>query len=137
MWAGEVNAGDLALLRIPLASFSDGRDSAPAQAYRRLPRASGYVLQSRYIGPYLLYGAGTGWHSPQTTTQSQVYAVRYAQGEVYELPLPHSVDRVEALGSNALVVGSRRQGPASEQRTADSATTGDRRPLHAQGRRAG
>lgn len=109
MWAGEVNAGDLALLRIPLASFSDGRDSAPAHAYRRLPRASGYVLQSRYIGPYLLYGAGTGWHSPQTTTQSQVYAVRYAQGEqgkVYELPLPHSVDRVEALGSNALVVGS-------------------------------
>lgn len=106
MWAGEVNAGDLALLRIPLASFSDGRDSAPAHAYRRLPKAGGYVLQSRYIGPYLLYGAGTGWHSPQTTTQSQVYAVRYAQGEVYELPLPHSVDRVEALGSNALVVGS-------------------------------
>ena len=106
MWAAEVNYGDLALLRVPLASFSDGRDSAPVDAYRRLPKAAGQALQSRYIGPYLLYGAGTGWHAPQPTTQSQVYAVRYAQGDVYELPLPHSVDRLEALGSNGLVVGS-------------------------------
>ncbi|HMW54106.1 MAG TPA: hypothetical protein PKA47_00650 [Accumulibacter sp.] len=32
--------------------------------------------------------------------------MRYAQGEVYSLPLPHSVDHVEALGKHALVVGS-------------------------------
>lgn len=106
LWAAEANVGDLALLRVALTSFSDGRDSAPASAYRRLPKAAGYALQSRYIGPYLLYGGGTGWHSPQATTQGQVYAVRYAEGEVYEVPLAHSVDRIEALGSNALVVGS-------------------------------
>ena len=106
MWAAEANVGDLALLRVPLASFSDGSDSAPIDAYRRLPIAAGHAIQSRYVGPFLLYGGGTGWRSPQTTTQSQVYAVRYAQGEVYELPLRHSVDRVEALRSNALVVGS-------------------------------
>ncbi len=106
MWAAEVNAGDLALLRVPLASFSDGRESAPMAAYRRLPKAAGYAIQSRYVGPFLLYGGGTGWHAPQATNRSQVYAVRYAQGEVYELPLPHAVDRLEALGGNALVVGS-------------------------------
>jgi hypothetical protein len=106
MWAAEVNAGDLALLRAPLASFSDGRDAVPADAYRALPRPAGYALQSRYVGPYLLYGGGTGWRRPQATTQSQVYAVRHANGDVYELPLVHAVDRIEALGKNALVVGS-------------------------------
>jgi len=106
MWAAEVNAGDLALLRVPLASFSDGRDSAPADAYRALPRPNGYALQSRYVGAYLLYGGGTGWHRPQQTTQSHVYAVNYANGELYGLPLVHAVDRIEALGTNALVVGS-------------------------------
>ncbi|HYM48189.1 MAG TPA: beta-propeller domain-containing protein [Burkholderiaceae bacterium] len=107
MWAAETNTGDLALLRVALSSFSDGKDSAPPRAYRSLPKPAGHALQSRYIGAYLLYGAGTGWHRPQATTQSQIYAVRYAgDRETYELPLPHAVDRIEALGSNAVVVGS-------------------------------
>jgi hypothetical protein len=95
------------LLRVPLASFSDGRDSAPASAYRALPKPAGYALQSRYVGAYLLYGAGTGWHRPQPTPQSQLYAVRYAGGaETFEVPLVHAVDRIEALGGNAVAVGS-------------------------------
>jgi hypothetical protein len=106
MWAAEVNSSDLALLRVPLASFSDGRDSAPAHAYRPLPRADGYALQSRYIGSYLLYGGGTGWRRPQQTTESLVYAVRYADGVTFALPLVHAVDRIEALGPHAVVVGS-------------------------------
>jgi len=106
MWAAEVNSGDLALLRAPLASFSDGRDSAPADAYRPLPRAEGYALQSRYIGSYLLYGAGTGWRRPQQTVESLAYAVRYADGVTFALPLVHAVDRIEALGPHAVVVGS-------------------------------
>jgi hypothetical protein len=106
MWAAEVNSGDLALLRVPLASFSDGRDSAPADAYRPLPRADGYALQSRYIGSYLLYGAGTGWRRPQQATEALAYAVRYADGVTFALPLVHAVDRIEALGPHAVVVGS-------------------------------
>jgi hypothetical protein len=106
MWAAENNAGDLALLRVPLASFSDGRDAAPDEAYRALPKPAGYALQSRYVGPYLLYGGGTGWRQPQATSESQVYAVRYASDDVYALPLVHAVDRIEALGTNALVAGS-------------------------------
>jgi Beta propeller domain len=106
MWGAERNPGDLALLRVPLASFSDGRDSAPADAYRSLPKPAGYALQSRYVGAYLLYGAGTGWRRPQATAQSQLYAVRYAAGDTYEISLPHAVDRIEALGANAVAVGS-------------------------------
>lgn len=41
--------------------------------------------------------------------ESRVDAVHYAQGEVYELPLSHSVDRLAALGGNALVVGRDRR----------------------------
>ena len=106
MWAAETNPGDLALLRVPLASFSDGRDAAPAGAYRSLPKPAGHALQSRYVGAYLLYGAGAGWHRPPTTVQSQLYAVRYAGADTYEVSLPHAVDRIEALGANAVAVGS-------------------------------
>jgi hypothetical protein len=106
MWAAETNAGDLALLRVPLGSFSDGRDGAPANAYRALPKAPGYALTNRFVGNYLLYGAGTGWRRPQATAQSQLYAVQYASGEIFDISLPHAVDRLEALGSNAVVVGS-------------------------------
>ena len=107
MWAAEVNGGDMALLRVALSSFSDGRDSAAAESYRSLPRVAGGALQSRYVGDYLLYGSGAGWYRPKMVAHSQVYAVRYAAGaETYELPLVHGVDRIEALGSNAVVVGS-------------------------------
>src|SRR5690606_17266785 len=37
MWGDETSAGDLALLRVPLNTFGDGSDAAPASAYRRLP----------------------------------------------------------------------------------------------------
>ena len=91
---------------MPLARFSDGRDSAPAESYRSLPKPAGHALQNRFVGAYLLYGAGTGWRRPQATAQSQLYAVRYATGDAYEVSLPHAVDRIEALGDNAVAIGS-------------------------------
>jgi len=112
MWAAETEAGDraphLALLRVPLSSFSDGRDSAPASAYRRLPSVAGYALQSRYVGNYLLYGAGAGWRQPSAAAaaEGRVYAVDYAGDSTYAIPLAHGVDRIEALGGNAVAVGS-------------------------------
>jgi len=107
MWAAERNAGGYALLRVSLDSFSDGRDSAPEEAYQPLPRPHGHAVQNRYVGQYLLYGAGSGWNRAQRTLHSQVHAVRYAAGaEPQSIPLAHGVDRIEALGTNAVVVGS-------------------------------
>jgi hypothetical protein len=106
MWAAESNAGDLALLRVALTSFSDGRDAAPASAYRALPKPAGYALQNRFVGEYLLYGAGNGWHRPQTVTESELYAVRYGDGVTFAVPLTHAVDRIEALGRHAVAIGS-------------------------------
>ena len=111
MWAAEVNGGDMALLRVALSEFSDGRDSAAAGNYHALPRAAGGAQQSRYVGNHLLYGAGAGWYRPKTVSRGQVYAVNYAgdrggEPQTYEVPLVHGVDRIEALGANAVVVGS-------------------------------
>lgn len=107
MWAAEIKGGDMALLRVPLASFSNGRDAAPASAYRALPSTEPGALQSRYVGNYLLYGAGAGWRRAPRTLNSNVYAVRYADSAaVQTLPMAHGVDRIEALGANAVVVGS-------------------------------
>jgi hypothetical protein len=107
MWAAEHNRGGLALLRVALASFSDGRDAAPADAYLRLPRPQGYAVQNRFVGSYLLYGGGAGWRRPQQTQDSEIFAVRYADGSgAYAVPLAHGVDRIEALGAHAVAVGS-------------------------------
>jgi hypothetical protein len=107
MWAAEVNSGDMALLRVPLASFSDGRESAPRESYRALPKAGGHAVQNRYIGSYLLYGTGAGWRRPQATLHSELYAIRYASdAEAHRVPLAHGVDRIEALGADAVVAGS-------------------------------
>jgi hypothetical protein len=96
MWSSErASPGDLALLRVPLSSFSDGRDAAPQSAYRQLPRPQmNRALQNRFVGDYLLYGSGS------------LYATRYAGGYAYELPLDHGVDRIEQLGRDAIAVGA-------------------------------
>ncbi|SDA50123.1 MULTISPECIES: beta-propeller domain-containing protein [unclassified Janthinobacterium] len=110
MWDGARGRGDMALLRVPLASFSDGRDSAPAGSYRPLPGGGGYGLQNRYVGAYLLYGnpgnAGRR-KADQAWPRQPLYAVRWADaGSVQALSLPHGVERIEALGDDAVVIGA-------------------------------
>ncbi len=106
MWGAEVAAGDVALMRVPLESFSDGADTAPAMSYRQFPRPEGYTFQNRFVGDYLLYGTGSGWGAPQGTIRPRLYAARWAGGEATELSLVHGVDRIEAMGSGAVVVGT-------------------------------
>jgi hypothetical protein len=106
MWGAEAAAGDVALMRVPLTSFSDGHDTAPPSSYRKLPRPAGYTFQNRFVGDYLLYGTGSGWGYPQKTVQSNLYAVRWADGKPHQLSLRHGVDRIEQLSNDALVVGT-------------------------------
>src|SRR5688572_19685001 len=106
MWSAERTAGEVALLRVPLSSFNDGTDSASSWDYHGLPKPSGYTFQNRFVGDYLLYGTGSGWGAPQNKPQSNLYAVRWADGDLSELKVNHGVDRIEALGSDAIVVGT-------------------------------
>ncbi len=107
MWGAEVAAGDVALMRVPLGSFSDGSDATPRSSYRKLPKPEGYTFQNRFVADQLLYGTGSGWGLPERRSGSSLYAVRWARGEdASELSLAHGVDRIEVMGKDAVVVGT-------------------------------
>ena len=106
MWGAEVAAGDVALMRVPLASFADGSSAAPSSSYRRLAKPEGYTFQNRFVGDYLLYGTGSGWGYPQNKNHSSLYVVPWAGGNTRELSLAHGVDRIEQMSSDAVVVGA-------------------------------
>ncbi|HEX8209952.1 MAG TPA: beta-propeller domain-containing protein [Longimicrobium sp.] len=102
----------LSLLRIPLASFGDGSRAAPVAAYRPLlvPERRG-SFENRYVGSWLLYGTGNGVGGPRSAGGAAVFAVRWgARDSVVVLPVPHGVDRIEAMGTGAVVVGSDSRG---------------------------
>jgi hypothetical protein len=92
MWSSELRGGELALLRVHLGRFSDGRDAAPSESYQPLP---GHAAQNRFVGQYLLYGSNR-----------RLFAARYADGSTFGLPVGHSVERLEALGEDAVAIGS-------------------------------
>ncbi|PWF47789.1 beta-propeller domain-containing protein [Massilia glaciei] len=109
MWRAERGSGEVALMRVPLKSFSDGRDSAPAHSYRALPNADRYGVQNRYVGAYLLYGSSARHvNSPPDAPRHALHAVRWdGAGEAQTLSMPHAVERIEAMGADAVVIGSR------------------------------
>jgi hypothetical protein len=106
MWGAETATGDVALMRISLTDFNDGSGSASSWDYHALPKPLGYTFQNRFVGDYLLYGTGSGWGAPETNNQSALYAVHWTTGDVSKMELPHGVDRIESLGSDAIVVGT-------------------------------
>ena len=106
MWLAERPHGNsAALLRIPLSDFGDGSRRAPRSRYRLLPVDAEYDFQNRFVGDWLLYGSGNGWRQP-TASSSTLFAVRITGGDPVRVPVPHGVDRIDALGANAIVVGS-------------------------------
>ncbi|GAP35936.1 beta-propeller domain-containing protein [Piscinibacter sakaiensis] len=96
MFGAERGTGRLALLRVPLAEFGDGRGAARREHYRRLPGPDGGPLQNRYVGDWLLWGGGDA-----------AWALRWRDGqEATALAPGHAVERIEALGRHAVLVGN-------------------------------
>ncbi len=108
MFLSETTAGAAALLRIPQNLFSDGVPVASAKRYRTLPRPDGFAVQNRFVGSWLLYGSGRGYVR-QHSGRGQLYAVRYTAAEdpVSTIDLDQGIDRIEAMGDDAVIVGSR------------------------------
>jgi hypothetical protein len=106
MWHPEFSDGAVALLRIPARSFGDGNDEVSDWNYIPLPKPRGnaYDFHNRFVGDYLLYGAGNGWGTPRDR-EADVVAVNVRNSGVTQLPLEHGVDRIEAMGRDAVVVG--------------------------------
>jgi len=104
MGGPEVTGGGIALLRVPIASLGDGSRAAPESAYTRLPSPGGeaWNFHNRFVGDHVLYGAGSLEEGGART----VVVAPVRGGTPVRLQLAHSVDRIEALGRDALVVGS-------------------------------
>jgi hypothetical protein len=106
MWRPEVTDGSVALLRLPIGQFGNGSREAPLSAYRPLPspRGESWNFRNRFVGSHILYGGGWIDDGPRRDG-GMVYAAPVRGGPAIELPLGHGVDRIEALGRDALVVG--------------------------------
>ena len=116
MWGSEAPGGAgaaMALLRVPLAAFGDGRGAAQREHYRTLPAVGGHSVQNRFVGDWLLWG---GRHvgrvaavDPGATApiSASAWALRYAdKTDAMALHPEHDVERIEALGENAVLVGN-------------------------------
>lgn len=107
MWNAEVAEGDVAFMRVPLASFSDGSTMVPATSYQQLPKPVGDYFQNRFVGDYLIYGTGSGWGEPEVTSVPRdLFLLEWARGRLHKFNLPHGIDRIEQMGTGAVVVGT-------------------------------
>lgn len=102
MWRAEGKAGSLAILRVPLQAFGNSRARSQQRNYRPIPAAFDWNLQNRFVGDWLLLGS-----SYQNNASASIYAVPYARaGQAVPLDLQHSTERIEAMGNDAVVIGS-------------------------------
>ena len=109
MWGSERTRGAMALMRVPLSAFGDGHGAAQREHYRVLPAPAGYSVQNRFIGDWLLWSAHSGsrFNRPADVPSGNAFAVRYAgNAEPVTLSPGHAVERIEALGADAVLVGN-------------------------------
>ena len=92
--------GRLALLRLPLSALGDGRSAAPLNSYTRLPDPGRGILHNRFVGDWLLWGGAQGAWALRTAQSGD------AQRLPVRLPVRHEVERIEALGDNAILIGN-------------------------------
>lgn len=105
MWSPEMTNGDIAVVRISLASFPEGLHDVPASAYTALPRVEGWSLHNRWVGDHIFYGTGGGWRAPAQGAARHVHIHR-AGASTTTLELRHGVDRIEVMGDSGVVIGS-------------------------------
>ena len=109
MWGAELGAShDVALFRAPLGAFEAGQCAASEAAnYVDLPdpKGHGYAFHNRFVGDTLLYGVGAGWGRP-AEGKSPLFVHRLGDEETSTLKLSHPIDRIEPMGTHAVVVGA-------------------------------
>ncbi|MBI2638295.1 beta-propeller domain-containing protein [Candidatus Peregrinibacteria bacterium] len=109
MWQPETTTGKMALLRVPLSTFKSSATLVSQDAYTALPSPTGYGVQNRFVGQYLLYGAGGPWWSDEDNQnrQEMLYAKKFASAEPAQtISLSHSIERLEIMGNGGIAIGS-------------------------------
>lgn len=110
MWSGELSLGDMALYQIPLSYFSNQSPVATSDMVRRLPRPEQpYMMQNRFVGDYVLYGSGETWvrrRRAQPNGSHQLLAHHIGPAQTQSIALSSSVDRIEPMDRDAVIVGT-------------------------------
>jgi hypothetical protein len=100
---------DLSLLRVPVSTLTTGVVDVEPEGFTPLPSPGPAErgLVNRFVGERLLYGQGGPWWSPGQRRAAVLHVVRWAdrRPRAAAIPLAHDVERIEALGEHALVVG--------------------------------
>ncbi len=105
MWGPEWLRGGLSLVTIPMASFGGGSGEVPQARYQRLPgEGQSWGIQNRFVGDHLLYGMNN-YEGGSLNYSNSVRVVSLATRTVTPVALPHRVDRLDAIGPDAVVVG--------------------------------
>jgi hypothetical protein len=107
MWNPEFSEGSVALLQLPVSEMGDGGEEARKRFYRSLPKpkGDGYAFQNRFVGEHVLYGMGSSWGS-QGAEKSDLVVASLHGSRVSRFKLRHGIDRIDALGQDAVVIGS-------------------------------
>ncbi|HEX8366660.1 MAG TPA: beta-propeller domain-containing protein [Allosphingosinicella sp.] len=94
----------LALLDLPLDSFTTRIRHVSAGAYVAMPQIDGGVLRNRFVGDWLVYGRQSA--EPGAGRTRPLYAVPVARpAEPVRLDLRHNAIRIERAGSDVVVTG--------------------------------
>ncbi len=105
MWNSEFTSGQLAFMRTSLENFSNEANVIPASNFTILPEPEGYTLQNKYVGDYLIYGTGSNWYGTESEQTAYIKNIT-DKSETSEVALSHSVDRIEALGLDSVIIGT-------------------------------
>jgi hypothetical protein len=93
---------------IPLHLFGASPQTLRADAVVPLPEIAGWELQNRYSSNYLVYGTPQGywWSEKNAPAPEPLFVVPIADPASYSLlHAPHTVERIEVIGDNAVAVG--------------------------------
>ncbi|AWV05868.1 hypothetical protein C9I47_0142 [Lysobacter maris] len=107
MWSSYSRAGELALLRVAIDRLGDGSEAASGADYQPLPGADTEQswVSGRFIGDWLVYGSGESWDNEEAPRR-HAYALRYGErGTPVAIGVGHDVQRIDALGHDAILVG--------------------------------
>jgi len=110
MWRPEVSEGAAALARIPIASIGDGSAELPLRSYRPLPGVDEeyWGFHNRFVGDALIYGISDYDEGKGRDRRGVVHVVPVAGGPIASLPLEQSVDRIDQIGRDGIVIGGTR-----------------------------
>lgn len=120
MWGPEDTSGAMGLYQIPVSHFTRQVPYAETTMLRRLPGVEQqYMMQNRFVGDYLLYGSGDTWwrgrrrhgrgrsiDGDEADPQRQIMVHNIARNVNQTIPVEHSVDRIEPMALDAVVVGT-------------------------------